>query len=361
MQDRLHQPAVVLHHRALTGHEHMRLREAEAEAHRQRTFLRRLIGRARITRDVEPGNAEAAAGPSDVHERVEHRRRSLRRGILAVPSSLEADRVDSAVDLGHTEDLLDLILRVALRHIDRLAAEAARLGEPILVEIADDDTGRSEQMRRGGRGDSDGTCTGDVDRRTHTDPGADRTVEPGGEDVREHREVEDLLHRLVLVRELQEVPIGVGHEHILGLTADPTAHIDIPVGRARTIGIDVEADAGLAFPAVPAATAGDVERHRDEVADLDELDIATDFDDLTGDLVTEDEALRGSRTAPDHVLVGAADVRCHCLEDDAVIDLAADIGGIDSGPVLEDEFRVFGVDDFDFSGTGVADCLIAHR
>lgn len=276
-------------------------------------------------------------------------------------ASFEADGVDAAVDLGFAEDLRDLILRVAFRHIDRLAAESAGLGQAILVEVADDDTGGTEQQRRGGRGDSDRARTGDVDRRADTDAGADGTVEPGGEDIREHREVEDLLHRLILVRELQDVPVGIGYEHILGLPADPAAHVDVAVRRTRAVRIDVEADAGLALLAVAAAAARDVERHRDEVADLDEFDVPPDLDDLTGDLVAEHEALRGSRTAPDHVLVGAADVRGHCLEDDAVIDLAADIGGVDSRPVLEDEFGVLGVDDLDLPGACIADCLIAHR
>src|SRR5699024_6695836 len=160
---------------------------------------------ARIARDIEAGNAEAAAGPGDVHERVEHRRRCLVAGVLAVSARLEADGVDSAVDLGLAEDLLDLVLRVTPGHVDRLAPESAGLSQSILVEIADDDAGRTEQKRRGGCGDSDGTRTGDVDRRTHTDAGADSTMEPGGEDVGEHRKVEDLLQRLILVRELQDV------------------------------------------------------------------------------------------------------------------------------------------------------------
>ena len=65
---------------------------------------------------------------------------------------LESDRVDGGVDLGHAEDLLDLILRVALRDVDRLAAEAARLLEPLRDQVADDHDGRAEQLRRvGGR------------------------------------------------------------------------------------------------------------------------------------------------------------------------------------------------------------------
>ena len=58
---------------------------------------------------------------------------------VAVAAGLEADGVDAAVDLGHAEDLLDLVLRVALGDVDRLAAEDARLLEPLRVQVADDD------------------------------------------------------------------------------------------------------------------------------------------------------------------------------------------------------------------------------
>jgi hypothetical protein len=43
-----------------------------------------------------------------------------------VPAGLEADGVDRRVDLGDAEDLLDLVLRVALGDVDRLAPERAR-------------------------------------------------------------------------------------------------------------------------------------------------------------------------------------------------------------------------------------------
>jgi hypothetical protein len=51
---------------------------------------------------------------------------------------LESDRVDRRVDLRNTQDLLDLVLRVALGHVDRLASEAARLREPLGDQISDD-------------------------------------------------------------------------------------------------------------------------------------------------------------------------------------------------------------------------------
>src|ERR1700753_1029003 len=51
----------------------------------------------------------------------------------AVPAGLETDRVHGRVDLGYAEDLLDLVLGVALGHVDGLAAELAGPGRPGLV------------------------------------------------------------------------------------------------------------------------------------------------------------------------------------------------------------------------------------
>jgi hypothetical protein len=42
-----------------------------------------------------------------------------------VPARLEADGVDRRVDLRHTQDLLDLVLRLALGDVDGLGTEAA--------------------------------------------------------------------------------------------------------------------------------------------------------------------------------------------------------------------------------------------
>ena len=107
----------------------------------------------------------------------------------------------------------------------------------------------------------------------------------GGEDVGEQREVADLGHRLVLIGELEQVEIRIRHEHVFGLAADPAAHVDIAVGCAGPCRIDVQADAGLAFLAVAASPAGNVEGHGNQVTLLDELHVASGFDDLACDLV----------------------------------------------------------------------------
>ena len=145
-QDRVHQSTVVLHHRALTGGERMRLRPAEAEPDRQRADLGRLVAGTGVAGDVQPGDAESTAGGGELHQRVEHGGRGLLAGVLAVPVGLETDCVDATVDLGHAQDLFDLLPGIALGDVDRLAADLAGLSQPFLVQVTDDDDGGTEQL-----------------------------------------------------------------------------------------------------------------------------------------------------------------------------------------------------------------------
>src|SRR5439155_17834936 len=186
-------------------------------------------------------------------------------------------------------------------------------------------------------------------------------VKAGQEDVGEHGQVEDLLHRLLFVGELEQVPVGVGNHHVLCLAADPATHVHVAVGGTGALWVDVEADTGLALLAVPAAPASDVEGHRAEVALLDVLDIAPDLDHLAGDLVAEDQALWCGGPAPDHVLVRAADVGGDDLQDDAVLTLAADVLGVDAWPVLEHQFGVVDGLDLNLARTDVGDGLVTRH
>src|SRR5690606_24158379 len=122
VEDRLHELAVVRHHRALAGREAQRLRPAETETHRQGADLRVLVHAARVAGDVQAGDAERAAGARDVHERVQDGRRGLLR-VLAVAAGLEAHRGPAPVDPRETEDRGDAVAWARLRDVDRLAAE----------------------------------------------------------------------------------------------------------------------------------------------------------------------------------------------------------------------------------------------
>src|SRR5215217_3568103 len=295
MQDRHHQLAVVLLDRALAGVEGVAPGPAEAEVHLERAVLGVLVGRARVFGHVQTRNADAPAGARDGHRIVEHRGRSL-PGFVAVAAGLEADGVDSAVH-------------------DRLAHD---LGDLVLDRVADDDDRGTQKLRRVGRGQSDRARARHIDRRARRHARADAAVVAGREDVAEHGEVQDLLHRLVLIREGQEVEVRKGDHHVIGLTTGPATHVHVPVGRAGPLRVDVKADAGLALHTCLAAPAGDVERDGAEVALLYKLDVVADLDHLAGNLVPQCLPLWRRRPAPDHVLIGTADVGRDDPQDHAV-------------------------------------------
>jgi len=186
-------------------------------------------------------------------------------------------------------------------------------------------------------------------------------VEPGREYVREHGQVADLRHRLVLVRELEQVPVGVGDHHVLGLAADPAAHVHVAIGGTRPLGVHIEADAGLSLLAVAAPAAGDVEGHRAEVALLDDLDVPTDLDDLARDLVAEDQALGGRGAAPNHVLVAAADVGGDDLEDDPLVAPAAHVVRMHPRPVFQHELGVVDGVDLNLPRADVGNGLVSRH
>ena len=70
---------------------------------------------------------------------------------------LEADRIDRRIDLGgadpHRDQLIELI---ALREIDRLEADGARMIKATAVHIADEDDGGAEQPGQCRGGESTG-------------------------------------------------------------------------------------------------------------------------------------------------------------------------------------------------------------
>ncbi len=140
----------------------------------------------------------------------------------------------------------------------------------------------------------------------------------GREDVREQGEVAYFGHRLLLIGKFEQVEIGVRNHDVIGLAADPAAHIDITVGAAGPSRIHIQANAGLAFLAVAAAAAGDVEGRGNQVTNLQKLNIVAFFDDFAGDLVAQDHAGRRSGPAAHHVLVAAADIGRDQLQNDRV-------------------------------------------
>ena len=104
------------------------------------------------------------------------------------------------------------------------------------------------------------------------------------------------------------------------MSTDPTAHIDVAVGATRSRRVHVETDVGTARFAVAASSARDVERHRDQVASVDEFNAAAAFDNFAGYLVPQDQSGRRRGAPVHHMLVAAADVSRDRFDDDAVVD-----------------------------------------
>ena len=124
----------------------MRLGPAEANTDRQRSLLGCVVDGPGVAGDVEPGDAELARRPRDVHDAVENSGRGLVLSVRPVTTCLEANRVAGSIDLGHPEDPFDLVLRVPLGDVDRLAPERASLFESLRNAVSDDHDRGSEQL-----------------------------------------------------------------------------------------------------------------------------------------------------------------------------------------------------------------------
>lgn len=269
-------------------------------------------------------------------------------------AGFEADAIDGAIDFRDADDLGDLVGETgALFEVDDFATEALCLGEAFVDHVADDDAGRTEELATDGAGEADRAGASDIDNGAGADARGDGAMEAGGEDVAKQGEIADLGEGLITIGELEEVEVGVGDHDVFGLATDPATHVDVAVGGAGAGGIDIEADARLAGFAILAATAGDVEGDADDVALLDELDIASAFDDFTGDLVTEDEAGGSGGAAADHVLVAATDVGGDDAEDDAVL-----AGPGDGAGNIEFELGEGNCLDLDFAGSHVDNAAV---
>ena len=139
--------------------------------------------------------------------------------------------------------------RSCLGEIYRNEASVLGVVKSCRVHVADHDHGRTQEQRRGGRCEADRTGSGDVNRRTWLHARIQGAVEPGRQDVSQHRQISDLRHCLGLVREFEQVEVGIGGVDVAGLAADPAAHVNIAVGTSRATGIDRWAHPGIRLPA----------------------------------------------------------------------------------------------------------------
>ena len=129
-----------------------------------------------------------------------------------------------------------------------------------------------------------------VDYGSYAYAGIDGTVKASGQNIGKHRQVLNLRHGLGFVRELDQIEVCIRNQHVLGLAADPSAHIDIAVSTARAAMIDVETHARLLLAAGAAPPASYVERHRDKITDVQIFDVGTSLDDFTCDLVPKNQS-----------------------------------------------------------------------
>ena len=141
---------------------------------------------------------------------------------------------------------------------------------------------------------------------------------------------------------------------MLGLSADPSAHIDVAVCSPGPVRIRVKAYSGLSRLAIAAASACDIERHGDYIAEGDKLDIPARLEHFTGDLMTKYESRGCSGSAPYHVLVGSADVGGDNFKDHAMLAIA------DRTSVLELQDRIRNVRGLDPARSEVDDSAIGH-
>ncbi len=145
----------------------------------------------------------------------------------------------------------------------------------------------------------------------------------GGQDVGQAGQVANFFHRRIAVRKFEQVEVGVRHQHVFSLAADPIAHVDITIGTTGARRVDRQADAGVLFLATAAATARHVEWHRNQVTDFQMFHVTTGFQHLASDFMTEYQPGLRRGAAAYHVLVRAADVGGDHAQDHAVFDALA--------------------------------------
>src|SRR5437773_10734795 len=131
-------------------------------------------------------------------------------------------------------------------------------------------------------------------------------MKTGGHDIGKQRQIADLFHSASFFRQPQQVEISVRDHDVLGLPADPSAHIDVAVSRARPSRIYVQTNAGFSIFAIPAAAARDVEWNRDEVADLAVFHVASTFSDFACTLLPQAQAFRRASAVANQALIAAA-------------------------------------------------------
>ena len=144
-------------------------------------------------------------------------------------------------------------------------------------------------------------------------PGQLGAVVAGWEDVGQHREI---LLVLIAGRQLQQVEVRPRHAQVLGLAAPVRPHLRVPVPGAGLPGrVRPQARGRPPVGAVAAGAAGQVERHRHAVADLDPVHPRPHLFDDAHVLVPEHHTRLQRRPPLVGVQVRPADVRGRDADD----------------------------------------------
>mmetsp|Transcript_16757 Transcript_16757/g.43508 ORF Transcript_16757/g.43508 Transcript_16757/m.43508 type:complete len:321 (+) Transcript_16757:119-1081(+) len=263
VQDGVHQLAMVLHDRALASTKAERLGPAETDAGRNVTRLGSLVDSTRVAGHVESRDTNGATGLGDLHTVIEYLRRLLHVVASAAASAgLKAYGIDGTVNNGFAEDPGDLVgYRGVNADIHHLTAERSSLIKALFVVVAHNHNGGPKELGSSGSCQPDRTGTSNVDCLARLNTGLDAPVVSRREDIGQKRERLDLLHRLIAVRELEQVPVGIRHHDVLRLPANPATHVDVAVRGARAGWVDVEANTSVSSLAELAPPARNIERH----------------------------------------------------------------------------------------------------
>ncbi len=222
--------------------------------------------------------------------------------------------------------------------------------QTFLVEITDHHDGGTQDTRRRGGCHPDRPGTGNINDGPDTNTGLHRTVEPGRQNVGQHRQVADFIHRLFTVGEFQKVEISIGHHDITRLPADPATHIDITIGTPGPRRVHRQAHTGILRFAAPAPPAGNIERDRYDIPDLKLLDVAALLDDLAGDFVPQNQPRLRGRAAAHHMLVRSANVGADHFQNDGMVKLPA---------IRRCHHRIGNIPDLDLAGPDIHHTSVA--
>ncbi|MNJ45870.1 hypothetical protein D3C77_409820 [compost metagenome] len=223
---------------------------------------------------------------------------------MAVATGLEADGVDRAIYLRLTQQGRNLLVqRHILRQICDLEPLCFCMGQTNRIDVTNNYYSSAQQPGRGCSGQPHRACTSDIHGATWSDASGYRSVIAGRKDVRQAGQVANFLHGTITIRQFQQIEVGVGDHHVLGLSPSPVTHVDVAIGAPRACRVYAQADTCVHFLTGTAAPAGHVERHRNQIAYFQVFDVTTFFDHLACDLVAKHQSYLCCGTSTDHVLV----------------------------------------------------------